>query len=110
SSSSVGAWGAVIPLPRRPPKARLSAGIRPRGPGSSRTWAPAAGPRSPARGLVVLQELAEDVDAREEAREERVADPRRAVHDVEGRLEAQLLPLALGVDLGVLVGDPAGVH
>src|SRR5262245_36527594 len=67
-----------------------------------------AGPRSPRRRRVVLQELAPEVVAGQEAADDRVAHARGAVDDVERGLEAVAF-LAERVLGRVLVGDPAGV-
>src|SRR5579883_1803439 len=64
----------------------------------------------PAGGLVVLEEAAEGVLAREQPGEHGIADARGAIDDVERGRKIQLLALALGVHGRVLVGDPARVH
>src|SRR4051794_37480977 len=64
----------------------------------------------PGRGLVVLQELAGQVDAGVEAGEDGIDDAGCAVDDVERRLEVVLRLLAAGEMRRVLVRHPARVH
>src|SRR5437762_12169129 len=57
--------------------------------------------------LVVLEEEAPEVLAGAESREDRIENARRAVDDVQRRVEAVRLPPLLGQRRRVLVGNPA---
>src|SRR5258705_497756 len=64
----------------------------------------------PIRLAVIFKEFAPDVMTRVEAVDNRIDNPRPAVHDVQRRMELMVAHLAGGDGGGVLVGYPAGVH
>src|SRR5688500_20174588 len=63
----------------------------------------------PVSGAVVLEKLPPDVNAGVEAGDDRIDDPRRAVDDIEGRMEPVLRRLSRRDLFRGLVSDPAGV-
>src|ERR1039458_8780090 len=72
---------------------------------SAFTW-----PRSlPISRLKVLEELAPNMLAGIEAGDDRIDDPRRPVHDIQGRVKAVVAHLARRDFFGVFVRDPARI-
>src|SRR3954447_24578765 len=75
--------------------------------------APANAPErrvSPVGGLVILQELAPDVPASVQSRDNGIQDPGRTIHDIEGRMEPMLRHLPRRDLSGIFVRNPTRVH